>query len=280
MPDLASRKIVITGASRGIGRAIALRAAHDGAQIGIWAKTDKPHDTLEGTIHTVADEIREGGGQAYAHAVDIRDEEAVRDAARATADHLGGIDMLVNNASAIHLSDIATTPMSRYDLMHAVNERGTFTCIQACLDALKSSDDGRILTMAPPLNLDPGWLGFAPAYMLSKYGMALATLAAAEDLGEHGITANTLWPATTIATAAIRVHFPDIYRASRTPDIVADATYRLLTDPARPTGQSYVDEAVLRESGVTDFDHYAVDEAQNPTRDFFLDTHERGHQGG
>jgi len=260
---LKNKTLFITGASRGIGLAIAKRAARDGANIAIASKTDKPHPKLPGTIHTAAREVEEAGGRALALQVDIRDEEAVARAVQRCADHFGGIDILVNNASAIYLSGTAGTPIKRFDLMFDVNVRGTFVCSQACLPYLKASAEaGRnphILNLSPPLNMEPRW--FAPhlAYTMAKYGMSMCVLGMAEELRPIGIAVNALWPRTVIATAALDViPFADPKRG-RTPEIVADAAYEILTRDAQTcTGQFFIDEDVLRAAGVTDFDRYAV----------------------
>lgn len=269
---LKGRTLFITGASRGIGRAIALRAAKDGANIAVIAKTDQPRPDLPGTIHSVAAEIRAAGGRALPLAVDIRDDAAVQAAVAETANTFDGIDILINNASALHFSATSETTPKQYDLMMDINARGTFVCTRACLPWLQKSQAAQILTMSPPLNLHSKWLGAAPAYSLSKYGMSLLTLGFSREAEFQGIAANTLWPRTLIATDAIRVHFEPMMRHARTPDIVADAAYLILCGlPGNPTGQHYIDEDLLRQSGVTDFSGYAVDPSKSLSEDLFLD---------
>jgi len=267
-----TKVLFITGASRGIGRAIALKFAHEKACITIAAKTDMPHPSLEGTIHTVAREIEELGGQALPLVVDVRDEGQIHHAVEKTIERFGQLDILVNNASAISLTDTLSTPMKRYDLMQAVNVRATFACSQAAIPHLKNSKNPHILTLSPPLSIDPTW--FAPhlAYTISKYGMSMCTLGLAAELKQYGIAANSLWPRTTIATDAIRVHFPDaIYKASRKPEIVADAAHWILSQPSKMTsGNFFIDEEVLRKAGVTDFSVYAIDPTIKPYDDLFL----------
>jgi citronellol/citronellal dehydrogenase len=269
---LSGRTVFITGASRGIGRAIALRAARDGARVVIVAKTAEPHPTLQGTIHSVADEVVRAGGQALPVAVDIRDEAAVGGAVAKAVETFGGIDVLVNNASAISLTGTLATPMKRYDLMQDVNTRATFLCSQACLPHLLRSSNPHILTISPPPNLAPRWFGPHLAYTLSKYGMSLCTIGFAAEFGDRGVAANSLWPATTIATAAVEVFFPEALASSRTPDIMADAAHLVLARDSRAaTGQFFVDETVLRDAGVTDFEPYAVTRGAVPRRDIFIE---------
>ena len=265
MADLAGKTLFITGASRGIGQAIALRAARDGANVAVAAKTSKPHPMLEGTIHTAAEAIEEAGGHALALQLDARDEEAVAAAVAQTVERFGGIDIVVNNASAISLTDTPNTPMKRYDLMQSVNARATFCVTQAALPHLKASAQaGRnphILAMSPPLNLDPRWFGSHVAYTISKYGMSMCILGWAEEFRDAGIAANALWPRTTIATAAVQnlLGGQMMMDASRTPEIVADAAHWILTQPSRSlTGQFLLDEDVLARAGVTDLSGYAA----------------------
>jgi citronellol/citronellal dehydrogenase len=274
---LKGKTLFITGGSRGIGLAIAKRAARDGANIAIAAKTEQPHPKLPGTIHTAAREIEEAGGHALPIRLDIRDEQAVAEAMSRCAEHFGGIDILVNNASAIHLSGTEQTPMKRFDLMFDVNVRGTFVCSQAALPYLKrAAAEGRnphILMLSPPLNMKPRW--FAPhlAYTMAKYGMSMCVLGLAQELRPCGIGVNALWPRTIIATAALNViPMADVARG-RTPEIVADAAYEILTRDARScTGNFFTDEAVLREAGVADFDRYAVTPGNRDLLpDLFLD---------
>ncbi len=260
---LAGKTLFITGASRGIGLAIAKRAARDGANVVIAAKTDQPHPKLPGTIHTAAAEVEAAGGRALALALDIRDDAAVAAAVTRAAEHFGGIDILVNNASAISLTGTLATPMKRFDLMLSVNARGTFCCSQACLPHLQRAARGgrnpHILTMSPPLNIDPKWLQHHVPYTLSKYGMSLLTVGLAAELRADGIAVNSLWPRTVIHTAALAM-IPGVDpNLCRRPEIVADAAHAILNRDARAhTGNTYIDEDVLRAEGVTDFDGYAV----------------------
>jgi len=261
MSTLGGKTLFITGASRGIGLAIALRAARDGANVAVAAKTTDPHPKLPGTIHSAVQAIEEAGGRGLACPVDVRDERQIEAAVRATVDAFGGIDVLVNNASAISLTGTRATPMKRFDLMHQVNTRGTFACTQACLPHLEKAPNPHVLMLAPPPRLEPRW--FAPhlGYTLAKMGMSLCVLCLAEELRADGIAVNALWPKTIIATAAIRnlLGGEEAIRGSRTPDIVADAAHAILTRPSRATtGQFFLDEEVLAAEGVTDFDRYAV----------------------
>jgi citronellol/citronellal dehydrogenase len=271
MGDLGAYHAVITGASRGIGRAIALKLAAQGAAITILAKSDQPHPTLDGTIHSVAAEIEAAGGRALPLAVDIREEDSVTTAMARAADHFGGIDALINNASAIHMAATPDTPLKRYDLMMDVNMRGTFTVTQAALPYLLQSPRAGILTLSPPLNIGTKWLGVSPAYTASKMGMSLLTIGFAREY-DGKISANTLWPATMIATAAIKVNFPALYPATRDARIVAEAADYILNHMTpRPNGQHFTDEQVLRLSGVTDITAYALDPSLPPAEDIFLD---------
>ena len=264
MASLAGKTIFLTGGSRGIGRAIALRAARDGANIAIASKTAEPHPKLPGTIHTVAAEIEEAGGQALALQVDARDEDRVAEAIAETAERFGGIDIVVNNASAIFLAGTEATPMKRFDLMQSVNTRATFCVTQAALPHLQASAkagrDPHILVLSPPLNMDPKWFGPHVAYTISKYGMSMCVLGWGEELKEDGIAANALWPRTTIATAAVRYALGGqaMIDMSRTPDIIADAAHAVLTMPSSRTGNFFLDDEVLAEAGVTDVSGYAV----------------------
>ncbi|SHK17256.1 SDR family oxidoreductase [Rhodothermus profundi] len=260
--SLKGKVLFITGASRGIGKAIALRAARDGARIVIAAKTVEPHPKLPGTIYTAAEEIRAVGGEALPLPVDVRFEDQIQEAVEKAVAHFGGIDILVNNASAIYLAGTLETPMKRFDLMHQVNVRATFACSQACLPHLMKAENPHILVLSPPLKLEPRW--FAPhlAYTLSKYGMSMCVLGMAEEFREAGVAVNALWPRTTIATAAVRnlLGGEEMVRRSRKPEIMADAAHVILTQPSRQcTGQFFIDEDVLRQVGVTDFTPYAVD---------------------
>ena len=273
MAGLKGKTIFITGATRGIGREIALRCARDRANIVVTGKTSEPHPRLPGTIHTVAREIEAAGGAALAIQLDIRDADAVADAVRQAAETFGGLDCLVNNASAISLTGTLDTHVKRLDLMLAVNLRGTFVCSQACIPHLKKAANPHILTLSPPLNMSPRWFKDHVAYTMAKYGMSMCTLGMSEELRAYGIAVNSLWPRTTIATAAIEVNFPEaILKASRKPAIMADAAYAILNRNSRSaTGKFYVDETVLREEGVTDFDHYAVTPGARLYTDLFLD---------
>lgn len=271
--SLRGKTIFITGASRGIGREIALRCARDGANVAVAAKTADPHPKLAGTIHSVAHEVEAAGGKALPIQLDVRDEEAVQQAVRRAADTFGGIDILVNNASAIMLTGTLATPAKRFDLMFGVNVRGAFVCSQACIPYLSKSQNAHILNLAPPLNMNARWFKDHVAYTMAKYGMSMCTLGMAAEFAPQGIAVNSLWPRTTIATAAIEVNFPEvILRASRKPAIVADAAYVIFNRDSRgATGNFYVDEAVLREVGVTDFECYAVTAGTSLYTDLFLD---------
>ena len=273
MTTLAGKTLFITGGSRGIGREIALRAARDGANVAIAAKTSEPHPKLAGTIHSVAEEIAKAGGRALAIQLDVRDENAVVEAIGRAAAEFGGLDVLVNNASAIGLTSTLQTPAKRYDLMNGVNARGTFLCSQAAIAHLRKSSNPHILTLSPPLNLDPKWFAGHVAYTMSKYGMSMCTLGMAAELRGDGIAVNSLWPRTTIATAAIEVHFPEsILKASRHPAIMADAAHAILTSDAKAnTGNFYIDEEVLRRAGVTEFERYAVTPGTPLFQDLFVD---------
>jgi citronellol/citronellal dehydrogenase len=262
-PSLAGRTLFITGASRGIGLAIALRAARDGANVAIVAKTTEPHPKLPGTIHTAAAEIEAAGGRALPIAVDIRDEVRVDEAVRLCVERFGGIDILVNNASAISLSGTAATAMKRFDLMFGVNVRGTFCCSRACLphlrDSARAGRNPHILNLAPPPDLRAKWLARHAAYTISKYGMSLCVIGMAEELRDEGIGVNALWPRTVIATSALAL-LPGLDPAlCRTPEIVADAAHGiLLRDGRQHTGNFFIDEDVVIAAGATDLDRYAV----------------------
>lgn len=271
--SLANKTLFITGASRGIGLAIAKRAAADGANIAIIAKTTTPHPKLPGTIHSAAAEIEAAGGKALALSVDIRDETAVAAAAQRCAEHFGGIDILINNASAISLTGTLDTPIKRFDLMFGVNVRGTFVCSQACIPYLKrSAAAGRgahILNLSPPLSMKPRWFAPHVAYTMAKYGMSMCVLGMAEEFRADGIAVNALWPRTAIATSALEMIPGADAARSRKPEILADAAYAILNrNPREHTGNFYIDDEVLRAEGVTDLDRYAVVPG---TRDFLLD---------
>lgn len=272
MSGLAGKTLLITGASRGIGKAIALRAARDGANLVLAAKTETPHPTLPGTIHETAAEIEAAGGRALPVKVDVRDEAQIGHAVAAALERFGGIDVVINNAGAISLTGTAETEMKRFDLMVGVNVRATFALTRACLPALKRADNPHILTLSPPPSLDPRWYGPHPAYTLSKMGMSLLVLGWAEEFRPLGIAANALWPRTLIDTAAMRVVGAPIRpEHCRRPEIVADAAHVILTRPSRThTGRFYLDEEALAESGVTDFARYAVVPGRNPLPDLFV----------
>jgi citronellol/citronellal dehydrogenase len=261
--NLKGRTIFISGASRGIGLAIVKRAAADGANVAIAAKTTDPNPKLPGTIHTAAAEIEAAGGQALALQCDIREEEQVAAAARKTAETFGGIDILINNASAISLTSTEATPMKRFDLMFGVNVRGTFLCTQACLPYLLQSAQQRrnphILTLSPPLNMEARWFAPHVAYTMAKYGMSMCVLGHAEEFRPYGIAVNALWPRTVIQTAALQM-IPGVRpEHCRSPEIMADAAYAILTaDAAKTTGNFFIDEEVLTTAGITDFAKYAV----------------------
>ena len=270
---LNGKTLFITGASRGIGREIALRCARDGANIALAAKTVDPHPRLAGTIHTVAAEVEAAGGRALPLQVDVREESTVKAGVERCIEVFGGIDILVNNASAIMLAGTLQTPMKRFDLMFGVNVRGTFACSQACMPHLLKAPNPHILNLSPPIGLDPKWFKQHVAYTMSKYGMSMCTLGMAAEFADRGVAVNSLWPRTTIATAAIEVNFPqEILKASRKPAIMADAAHVIFNrDSRRHTGNFYIDEAVLREEGVTDFDRYAVTPGAALYGDLFLD---------
>jgi citronellol/citronellal dehydrogenase len=271
---LRNKTLFITGASRGIGKAIALRAARDGARIVVAAKTVEPDARLPGTIHTAVHEIEDAGGEAIACAVDVRDESQVRAAVDRAVEHFGGIDILVNNASAISLTGTLDTSLKRFDLMHAVNTRGTFACSQACLPHLLKADNPHILNLAPPLNLHARWFAPHVAYSMAKFGMSLCVLGMATEFREQGVAVNAIWPRTAIATAAVLnlLGGDEAVRRCRKPEIVADAAHWVLSQPSRLlTGQFLIDEQVLRENGVTDFSHYAVDPTAELLLDFFVE---------
>jgi citronellol/citronellal dehydrogenase len=272
MSTLAGKTLFITGASRGIGLAIALRAARDGANIVIAAKSDVPNPKLPGTIHTAASAVEAAGGNALALQVDIREEDQVRAAAAQAAERFGGIDIVVNNASAIWLAGTADTPMKRYDLMHQVNTRGTFLVTQSCLPYLKQAANPHVLMLSPPPNLDPKWFAPHTAYTIAKYGMSLCVLGMSAEFAPLGIAVNALWPRTVIATAAIGMIDGVKPEHCRKPEIVADAAHTILVRPARShTGQFLIDEEILRASGVSNFDDYAVSPGMPLLPDLFLD---------
>ena len=271
--SLAGRTLFITGGGRGIGLAIALRAARDGANVVIFGKTAEPHPRLPGTVFTAAAEVEAAGGRALAIVGDVRSEEQVLDAVARTRELFGGLDILVNNASAIALTGTLDTDLRRYDLMHQVNARGTFLCSKACLPHLLRAANPHILNLAPPLDLRAGWFAPHTAYTMAKYGMSLCTLGMAEEFRDRGVAVNSLWPLTAIDTAAVRnlLGGEAMTRACRKPEIVADAAHAILRRPARDcTGQFFIDEEVLRAEGVSDFTGYAVDPRVPLVADYFL----------
>jgi citronellol/citronellal dehydrogenase len=270
--ELRGRTLFITGASRGIGLAIALRAAREGANIVIAAKTAEAHPKLPGTIYTAAEEIEKAGGRALPLVVDIRYEEQVQDAVRRGAEEFGGIDVLVNNASAISMTGTAETAMKRYDLMMDVNVRGTFLASQACLPHLARAANPHILTLSPPLDMRAKWFAPHVAYTIAKYGMSMCVLGMAEEFRPLGVAVNALWPRTLIATAALQA-IPGVnVRTGRRPEIVADAAVEILKRPSRTTtGNFFIDEQVLAEAGVTDFSGYAVAPGEPLMTDLFLE---------
>ncbi|MBX3422444.1 MAG: NAD(P)-dependent oxidoreductase [Pirellulaceae bacterium] len=274
--SLKNKTLFITGASRGIGLAIGLRAARDGANVVIAAKTAEPHPKLTGTIYTAANEIRQAGGNALPLAVDIRHEEQVRDAFAKAAAEFGGIDILVNNASAINLVGTEAVEMKRYDLMHGVNTRGTFVCCKYAVPHLKKATNPHVLMISPPLNMEARWFAPHVAYTMAKFGMSMCVLGMAEEFRQEGIAFNALWPRTTIATAAIQnlLGGDKIMRLSRKPDIMADAAHAILTKPSREfTGNFAIDDEVLAQQGIVDLRSYQVDDSLPPEKlapDFFV----------
>jgi citronellol/citronellal dehydrogenase len=269
---LKGKTVFITGGSRGVGRAIALRCARDGANIVVAAKTVDPHPRLPGTVHTVAAEVEEAGAHALALQLDVREESSVQTAVELAVARFGGIDILVNNASAIRLSGTLDTPMRRFDLMLDVNMRGTFACSQACLPHLLKAANPHILNLSPPLSMQAKWFRDHAAYSISKFGMSMCTLGMAAEFAARGVAVNSLWPRTTIATSAIEFNFPaEILKASRHPAIVADAAHAIFRRDSRShTGNFYIDEAVLQEEGITDFTQYAVTPGGRLYTDLFL----------
>lgn len=274
MTTLKGRTILMSGGSRGIGLAIALRAARDGANVALLAKTAEPHPALEGTIHTAAAEIEAAGGQALPVVGDVRDDASVQAAVDATVERFGGIDIVVNNASAIDLSSTDALSMKKYDLMQDINCRGSFLLAKTALPHLRKSDAAHILTLSPPLNLDPKWAGSHLGYTIAKYGMSLTTLGLAYELRDDDISVNSLWPRTLIATAAVKnlLGGDAAAAASRTPEIVADAAYVVLTTPpGQQTGGFLIDDEVLTAAGVTDLEQYSVTPGGQLAPDIFLD---------
>jgi len=271
--SLFGKTLFITGASRGIGLAIALRAAKDGANIAIAAKTAEPHKHLPGTIYTAAEEIEKAGGKALPLVVDVRDEASVFDAVEKTALRFGGIDICVNNASAIQLTGTLATDMKRYDLMHQINARGTFLTSKACIPHLKRAANPHVLMLSPPLDMSPRWFGTHVAYTMAKFGMSMCVLGMAEEFRADGIAFNALWPRTGVATAAIQFALggEDAMRQCRTPAIMADAAHAIFGKPAREfTGNFLIDDSFLYAEGVRDFEVYRVDPTRPLMPDFFV----------
>jgi citronellol/citronellal dehydrogenase len=272
MSDLSGRTIVMSGGSRGIGLAIAVAAARHGANAVLLAKTSEPNPKLPGTVHTAVAEIEQAGGQAVAVVGDVRNDADVQRAADTAVERFGGIDICVNNASAIALDGTEALPMKRFDLMQQINVRGTFALTRACLPHLRRSANPHVLTLSPPLNLDPRWLGGHPGYTLAKYGMTLLTLGWAAEYAEAGVAANCLWPQSTIATAAVvnLLGGEELAARSRTPEVMADAAVAVLTRPSRElTGQALIDVDVLAGAGITDLSRYGG--GDDPQRDLFVD---------
>lgn len=274
MSALAGRTMFISGASRGIGLAIAKRVAADGANVALIAKTAEPHPQLPGTVFTAASEIEEAGGQALPIVGDIRFDDQVEEAVARTVEAFGGIDLCVNNASAINLSNTESLPMKVYDLMQDINTRGTYLVSRTCLPHLKESANAHILTLSPPLNLDPKWFGTNLGYTIAKYGMSMCTVGMAAEFASAGIAVNSLWPRTLIATAAVQnlLGGDEAMKRSRRPEIVADAAYEIFTRPSNgTTGNFYIDDEVLAEAGITDLAAYSYVEDADLMLDGFLD---------
>ncbi|XID75070.1 SDR family oxidoreductase [Alkanindiges sp. WGS2144] len=276
MKLLENKTIFITGGSRGIGRAVALRCAEAGANIVLAAKSAEPHPKLGGSIHSVAEEIRQLGAQVLPLQVDVRHEQQLSEAIDQAAAHFSGLDVLINNAGAIHLGNIQNTDVKKYDLMQAINHRATFIAAKAAIPHLKQSSQGHIISFAPPVNLAPHWLGMYGPYALSKYGMTLLTLGLAEELKADGIFCNTLWPATLINTAAVseNIGHDAAQQMSRKPEIMADAVYGLISGACgQITGQSLLDEEALKLAGITDLSGYAcsAEHSKQLAKDLFLD---------
>ena len=273
MSSLKGKTLFITGASRGIGLAIALRAARDGANVAVAAKTAEPNPKLPGTVFSAAAEIEAAGGQALALVTDIRFEDQIADAVKKTVEKFGGIDICINNASAISPTNTESTPMKRYDLMHQINTRGTFAVSQACIPHLKKATNPHILNISPPLNMLEKWFAPHVAYTMAKFGMSMCVLGMAGEFRNAGIGVNALWPRTTIATSAIQnlLGGDQVMRGSRKPEIMADAAYAILTRPSRETtGNFFIDDEVLAAEGVTDLAKYAVDPTAQLFPDFFV----------
>jgi citronellol/citronellal dehydrogenase len=274
MDSLSGRTILMSGGSRGIGLAIAVRAARDGARVALIAKTAEPHPRLPGTIYTAAEEIEAAGGEALPIVGDIRDAEAVEAGVAQTVERFGGIDIVVNNASAINLAPMRDLPVKRFDLMQQINSRGTFVVTRAALPHLRESSHPHVLTLSPPLSADPRWLAGHSAYTLSKMGMTMITLGLAADEAEAGIGANCLWPRTIIATAAVQnlLGGDEAMRRARTPEIVGDAAHAVLVrDPRSCSGNAFIDDEVLAEAGITDLDRYSAVSDTDLSLDIFVD---------
>ena len=273
MTYFKNKTIIMSGGSRGVGLEIAKALGKDGANVAILAKTTEPHPTLPGTIFTAADEIKQVGGNPLPIVCDIRFEDQVEAAVEETASKFGGIDICINNASAIHLTDTVNTPMKRYDLMHNINVRGTFMLSQKCIPHLIKGDNSHILTLSPPLDIARKWFGMTLAYTTAKYGMSLVAHGLAEELGKHNVASNCLWPRTSLDTAAVRnVIGEELVKGSRKPSIYADAAYAVLKrDSSSCTGNFFLDQDVLEEEGVTDFEQYAIDPEAKLVSDFFVD---------
>ena len=271
--SLRGKTIFMSGGSRGIGYAIALRAAQDGANVVIAAKTDKPHPKLPGTIHTAVEDIEKAGGQGLATVCDIREEDQVKAAVEKAVERFGGLDICINNASAIQLTGTLETEMRRYDLMNEVNARGTFLVSKTCLPHLLKSDNPHILNLAPPLDMKAKWFAGHTAYTMAKFGMSMCTLGMAAEFRDKGVAVNSLWPLTAIDTAAVRnvLGGDQMAKMSRSPEIVADAAHIILTRLSRETtGNFFIDEVLLREEGVTDFSQYGPEGGGDPVADFFV----------
>ncbi len=274
MTTLRGKTLFITGATRGIGLSIARRAARDGANIAVVGKTAEPHPKLPGTVHSACEELEAEGGRALPLVCDIRFEDQVQLAVEKAAGEFGGIDILVNNASAIFLAGTTETPMKRYDLMQQVNARGTFVCSQACIPWLEKADNPHILMLSPPLNMKAEYFSGHLAYSIAKFGMSLCVLGLSKELERRGVAVNALWPRTTIDTAAVRnlLGGEAVAKRSRKPEIVADAAHHVLTRPSKEfTGNFLIDDEVLRDAGVTDFDQYSVTPGRELLPDFFVD---------
>lgn len=271
---MSGRVVFMSGGSRGIGLAIATRLARDGARVALMAKTDQPHPRLPGTVHTAAEEIEAAGGEALPIVGDVRDAEQVEAAVAQTVQRFGGVDVVVNNASAINLAGIGSLDVKRYDLMLDINARGTFVVTKACLPHLRDSESAHVLTLSPPLSAEPRWLAGHAPYTLSKMGMTMLTLGVAADEAGHGVAANCLWPRTLIATAAVQnlLGGDEATARSRTPEIVADAAAEVLgRDPRECTGNCFIDDEVLAEAGITDLDRYAAAPGGELALDLFVE---------